>query len=90
MVTVTIENRSGFGANVTVGNQGPILMPTGHGMTFNVEGQVIFQATSLGPPPANPTASVPWPYNPPRNMAIGLLVDNNTGQFFFNPSGSIQ
>jgi hypothetical protein len=89
MPTVTIENRSGFGANVTVGTQGPLLVPHNNSMTFDVTGQVVFQATPLAGA-VGLIASVPWPYNPPREMAIALKVNNTTGQFFFDPSGSIQ
>lgn len=89
-MTVTIENRSGFAANVTVGAQPTVQVPNQHRTTFNVTGQVTFRAQPVAGAGPGPVASVPLPYNPPRDMAMALKVDNTTGQFFFDPSGSIQ
>jgi hypothetical protein len=93
MAIVTIKNQSGFDAKVKVGyqDQWPRLVPAAkeEGTTFDLTdhvGQVYFQARPLGPPgPARPIASIVWPYNPPRDMTIVLKVNNNTGQYFFEP-----
>jgi hypothetical protein len=84
MVTVGMDNLSGFNASVTVGTTTKPV-PQGQTIEFSVTGQTIFRATPETTIDQNvlPKASEAWSYDATSDMIISLLSNGN--QLYFAP-----